>query len=100
MWRRLIQTMSWQRWRAQRIARRNLQAQHLERIAAQISHSEAGHSGEVVVAIEVISPLHEQDSRMRAREVFGRLGVWDTPQSNGVLLYRGWDRRLWEVISD
>lgn len=100
MWRRLIQTMSWQRWRAQRIARRNFQAQHLERIAAQISQSEAGHSGEVVVAIEVVSPLHERDSRVRAREVFGRLGVWDTPQNSGVLLYIALDRRRIELIAD
>lgn len=100
MWRRLIQAMSWQRWRAQRIARRNFQAQHLELIAAQIGQSEAGHSGEVVVAIEVVSPLHEPDSQLRAREVFGRLDVWDTPQNSGVLLYIALDRRRIELIAD
>lgn len=92
--------MSWQRLRGRRIAKRHFHAQNLSRLAAQIEKSEAGHSGEVVVAIEAVSPVHETDSQLRAREVFGRLGVWDTPLNTGVLLYISLDRRHIELIAD
>lgn len=100
MWRRLKQTIGWQRWRARRLANRHFQAHQLAQIAEQIARSEAGHSGEVVVAIEVVSPVHELDTQIRAREVFGRLGVWDTPQNSGLLLYIALDRRRIELIAD
>lgn len=100
MWQRLKQTLGWQRWRGRRIAQRFFQAPQLAQITAQIAQSEAGHSGEVVVAIEAVSPVHELDPRMRAYEVFGRLGVWDTPQNTGVLLYIALDRRYIELIAD
>lgn len=97
---RLMRSMSWQRVRGRRLAKKHFHDQNLQRLAQQISSSEQGHSGEIVVAIEAVSPVHESDPHVRALEVFGRLGVWDTPQNTGVLLYVSLDRRHIELIAD
>src|SRR5690606_35178372 len=54
----------------------------------------------LMVAIEAVSPSHESDSRLRALEVFGRLGVWDTPLKSGVLLYLALDRHHIQIVAD
>lgn len=72
----------------------------LQALAERIHASEAGHTGELVLAVEAVSPLHEPDSHARALEVFGRLRVWDTPQNTGVLLYLALDRHHIQVIAD
>lgn len=97
---RFIQSIGWQRLRGRRIAKQHFHETNLQRLAQQIAHSEQGHSGEIVVAIEAVSPVHEPNTRMRALEVFGRLGVWDTPYNTGVLLYIALDKRQIELIAD
>lgn len=97
---RLIQSMSWRRVRGRRLAKAHFHDDNLRQLGAQIARSEQGHSGEIVVAIEAVSPVHEPDPQLRALEVFGRLGVWDTPQNTGVLLYIALDRRHIELIAD
>jgi len=72
----------------------------LEQIAAHIRQSETQHTGELMVAIETITPSHEPDSRLRALEVFGRLRTWDTPLNTGVLLYLSLDKGRIEIIAD
>src|SRR5690606_32263714 len=72
----------------------------LQALAERIHASEAGHTGELVLAVEAVSPLHEPDSHARALEVFGRLRVWDTPHNTGVLLYLALDRHHIQVIAD
>lgn len=72
----------------------------LNRITAHIRQSEARHTGELMVAIETITPEHEPDSRLRALEVFGRLRTWDTPLNTGVLLYLSLDKARIEIIAD
>lgn len=72
----------------------------LEQIAAHIRQSETKHTGELMVAIETITPSHEPDSRVRALEVFGRLRTWDTPLNTGVLLYLSLDKGRIEIIAD
>lgn len=72
----------------------------LNQITAHIRQSETQHSGELMVAIETITPSHEPDSRMRALEVFGRLRTWDTPLNTGVLLYLSLDKGRIEIIAD
>lgn len=72
----------------------------LDQIAAHIRQSETQHTGELMVAIETITPAHEADSRMRALEVFGRLHTWDTPLNTGVLLYLSLDKGRIEIIAD
>lgn len=72
----------------------------LEQIATRIQQNETHHSGELMVAIEAVAPPHEPQSRLRALEVFGRLGIWDTPLNTGVLLYLSLDRGSIEIIAD
>lgn len=72
----------------------------LSRITAHIRQSETQHTGELMVAIETITPEHEPDSRLRALEVFGRLRTWDTPLNTGVLLYLSLDQGRIEIIAD
>lgn len=63
----------------------------LEAIESAIRESETRHRGEIRFAIEgsldAWSALKGVGSRVRAAEVFGDLGVWDTEENNGVLIY-------------
>ena len=74
-------------WQVQRYFSR----QALTHIEAAIRDSERRHSGQIRFAVEV--GLHPQSlwqgktPRQRALELFARLGVWDTAQNNGVLIY-------------
>lgn len=82
------------------LKRQHFDAEVLAHIAERIRKSESSHTGELVVAIEAISPKHEDDPRVRALEVYGRLRVWDTPLNSGVLLYIALDKRAIEIIAD
>lgn len=90
----------WASLEGQWLRRRHFTPDTLALIANRIRECERDHSGELVVAIEAVSPVHERDSRMRALEVFGRLSVWDTPGNTGLLLYLALDRHRIEIISD
>ena len=79
---------------------KHFSAHVLEQVAQRIHASEQGHSGELVLAVEAVMPSHEQDSYLRALEVFGRLRVWDTPLNSGVLLYLALDQRYIEIVAD
>jgi uncharacterized membrane protein len=76
----------------------------LARIAAAITEGERRHSGEVCFAVESrYSPwavLAGRDVAGRARDVFGRLGVWDTQDNSGVLLYLHLAQRRVEIVAD
>ena len=72
----------------------------LAQITEHIRQSEMQHSGELMVAIEAITPSHEAESRLRALEVFGRLRTWDTPLNTGVLLYLALDKGRIEIVAD
>ncbi|MEG1709266.1 MAG: hypothetical protein RR285_11210, partial [Acinetobacter sp.] len=57
-------------------------------IAQAVSEAEHGHIGEIQVVIEGCLPSHQayqQNTRMRARQLFAELGVWDTEYNSGVL---------------
>jgi uncharacterized membrane protein len=60
-------------------------------IEQAIASSEATHRGEIRFAAEdaLDGPalLAGQPARARAIEVFSQLGVWDTEENNGVLIY-------------
>lgn len=90
----------WSSIEGQWLKRRHFNAEMLAHLAEQIRKSEAGHTGELVLAIEAVMPPHEHDSYQRALEVFGRLRVWDTPLNSGVLLYLALDQRRIEIIAD
>lgn len=97
----LIKEMTgWASLEGQWLRRTHFTPDVLAVIAEQIRQSETDHQGELVVAIEAVSPVHERDSHMRALEVFGRLRVWDTPGNTGLLLYLSLDRHRIEIIAD
>lgn len=90
----------WASLEGQWLRRKHFTPEVLALIAERIRECERDHGGELVVAVEAASPVHERDSRMRALEVFGRLRVWDTPENTGVLLYLALDRHRIELIAD
>lgn len=90
----------WASLEGQWLRRKHFTPEVLAHIAERIKKSELDHTGELMVAIEAVSPAHERNSRYRALEVFGRLRVWDTPLNTGVLLYLALDKHRIEIIAD
>ena len=60
-------------------------------IEAEIAATESRHAGEIRFAIEQALGLPQLcrgvTARQRALQLFAGLGVWDTEQNNGVLIY-------------
>ncbi|HEY6240868.1 MAG TPA: TPM domain-containing protein [Burkholderiales bacterium] len=73
-------------------------------IEKAVGEEERRHGGQVRFAIEVSLPLSELlrgvQSRERAVEWFGRLGVWDTEHNSGVLIYLLLADRRVEIVAD
>jgi uncharacterized membrane protein len=84
------------------VARRAFPPHTLRALEQAIRDSEIKHRGEIRFAIEAgLSPAHLRIStRERARQVFAQLGVWDTEENSGVLVYvQLVDRRI-EIVAD
>ena len=88
--------MDWKRfWRhvvmTPLAARRAFPASTLEAIQRAVGEQEKRHRGEIrfVVEAELTTPqLHAGlTPRQRATELFAQLGVWDTAERTGVLVY-------------
>lgn len=94
------QLTGWATIEGQILRRRHFTPAILQRIAQRIGECERSHTGELMLAIEAVSPAHERDSHARALEVFGKLRVWDTPLNTGVLLYLALDRHSIQLIAD
>lgn len=107
MWMRLLRILK-HRWQRDDAAQRAIPAALLERLAAQVAHSEAGHSGEIRIYVEVGLPFSylwrsastAQITHDRALAMFGKLRVWDTEQNNGVLIYLLLAERHIEIVAD
>jgi len=84
--------------------RRALAPAARERIAQAIHQAEAGHQGEIQIAIEAALPWHHlrhnAPPRQRAHQLFSDLRVWDTEHNNGVLLYVNLADRAVEIVAD
>jgi uncharacterized membrane protein len=84
--------------------RRHFTPKVLADIEAAIREAEALHAGEIRFVIETALDLAElsQDlpPRRRALQVFGQLGVWDTEQNNGVLIYLLLADHIVEIVAD
>ncbi len=69
-----------------------------------IAKGEMGHSGEVCFAVEARYSLwaiiEGIQTRQRAEQVFSSLGVWNTQDNSGVLVYLQLAERRIEIIAD
>ena len=87
-----------------RPSRRLLNAAALAQIESEIQAAERTHSGEICIAIETALALPHLWGRLGAREralqVFASLGVWDTAQNNGVLIYVLLADHAIEIVAD
>jgi hypothetical protein len=76
----------------------------LTAIETAIAASERQHRGEIRFAIEAALDLaclwRVGSVRQRALEVFAELGVWNTAERNGVLLYVLLAERRVEIVAD
>jgi TLP18.3/Psb32/MOLO-1 phosphatase superfamily protein len=76
----------------------------LTAIEEAIEESETRHRAEIRVAIEVALDFRTmwglRSARERALEVFAELGVWDTRERNGVLIYVLLAERDVEIVAD
>ncbi|MBV8740846.1 MAG: TPM domain-containing protein [Sinobacteraceae bacterium] len=84
--------------------RRHFPAAVLDEIENAVREVEARHSGEIRFVVE--TALEGQGlwsgmtPRARAREIFGQLGVWDTANNNGVLIYVLFADHAVEILAD
>ncbi len=107
MWTRLTRILK-HRWQSDDTVQRAIPQALLDRLAAQVTRSEAAHSGEIRIFVEAGLPLNylwRPDSMAlitheRALALFGKLRVWDTAQNNGVLIYLLLAERRIEIVAD
>ena len=84
-------------------AKRYFSKQDQYEIAQAVKQAEQGHVGEIQVVIEGHIPAtqaYQQNTHMRARQLFAELGVWDTQLNSGVLLYLNLCERKVEIVID
>lgn len=76
----------------------------LDAIEAAVAASEQRHRGEIRLAVEAaldVGPLLAgMTARQRAQQVFAELGVWDTDENNGVLVYVLLADHAVEIVAD
>ncbi|MEW5786640.1 MAG: TPM domain-containing protein [Pseudomonadota bacterium] len=87
-------------WRVRRVFPRAV----LARIEAAVAASEVRHGGQIRFVVEgalgVLPLFRGHSARDRARQVFAGLGVWDTRDNNGVLIYLLLADRDVEILAD
>jgi uncharacterized membrane protein len=86
------------------LVRRAFPQDALDRIEAAIGASEKRHRGEIRFAVEsgldFLPVVRGLTPRARAIEVFSMLGVWDTEENTGVLLYLQLVDHDIEIVAD
>ena len=101
---RRLQRILRHRWLDDADTRRAVPPALLERLAQQVAASERRHTGEIRIYVEAGLPLsylwRDATPRERAIAMFGKLGVWDTEQNNGVLIYLLLAEHAIEVVAD
>src|SRR5690349_5271612 len=97
---RFLRHIFFTRW----TTRRHFTTRVLAEIETAIRETESLHAGEIRFVVETALDLPElvQDlsPRQRAMQIFGQLGVWDTAQNNGVLIYLLLADHGVEIIAD
>ena len=76
----------------------------LDAIEQAITAAEKSHGGEIRFVLErelsTQDLLREVSPRQRAVQLFGQLGVWDTADNNGVLIYVSFADHDVEIVAD
>ncbi len=84
--------------------RRILPDEAMARLTRRVAASEHRHSGQVRICVEAGLPTsylwRDAPARERAVMLFGKLGVWDTEQNNGVLIYLLLAEHAIEIVAD
>ena len=92
------------RWHDEADTRRAIPPATLERLAAQVADSERRHTGEIRIYVEAGLPMsylwRGATARERAIAMFAKLGVWDTAENNGVLIYLLLAEHAIEIVAD
>ncbi len=85
-------------------ARRVFRAEDLDAIGAAVGQSESRHRGEIRIAIESALPLasllRNESTRTRATQLFHTLGVANTRQASGILVYIQLVEHRVEILAD
>lgn len=95
----------WQHWlHPRQRVERYFPTEDLKRISEQIGLSEQNHQGQIRFVIESryasSAVLNRLDTRTRARQWFGELGIWDTELNSGVLVYISFADHAVEIVAD
>lgn len=72
-------------------------------LSQSVTEAEIGHRGEIKLVIENTLPLataYRQPVRTRAIALFSELGVWDTEENTGVLVYVNLCEHALEIVVD
>lgn len=96
------------RWSGDALVSQRFPASVLQKLTASVQASESRHSGEIRILIEGGLPNSYlwrdeplgQVIRSRAMAQFGKLGVWDTENNNGVLIYVLLAEHAIEIVAD
>ena len=76
----------------------------VQQLTSQVAQSEQRHTGQVRICVEAGLPAayvwRGAAARERAVALFGKLGVWDTEDNNGVLIYLLLADRSIEIVAD
>lgn len=84
--------------------RRRFTPKVLQAIEEAVRNSEKKHAGEIRFVVEAKLSLPAirvgQSPRARAVELFAQMGVWDTEENNGVLIYVLLADRDVEIVAD
>lgn len=95
-------------WGDESDLKRIMSSAMFDQLEHKISLSEQRHSGEIRICVEVSLPWaalwkntpNSQIFRERALTLFAEMGVWDTANNNGVLIYVLLAERHIEIIAD
>lgn len=110
MFQRLLRILK-HRWLDRSDTLRAIPDDMADRLAQRVSASESRHTGEIRLCVEAALPLDyvwrcnkstamADLVRERALGWFGRLGVWDTENNNGVLIYLLLGEHAIEIVAD
>lgn len=92
------------RWVDEASTRRAIAPAVLQRLTERVAASERQHTGEIRIYVEAGLPMsylwRGATPRERALAMFGKLGVWDTENNNGVLIYLLLAEQAIEIVAD